>query len=214
MIQILPSVLATSLSQYRNDIRKLAQSETLTGGWVHIDFMDNLFVQNQSIEPEATLEFPAQFQKEAHLMVIHPIEWIDKLVKSGFKRVIFHIECKDNIAEVIDLIKSKGMEVGIAIKNNTPITKLENYVNNLDVILIMSIIPGFQGQPFILRTFDKIKELKARCWDIKIGVDGAIKDNNIKEICDTGVDFVIVGSYLLKGDVDDNLEKLWEVIND
>ncbi len=209
MVQIIPAVLATSASQYREDIRKLSQSETLIGGWVHIDFMDNIFVQNKSIEPQVTQEFPAHFQKEAHLMVIHPKEWIDRLAIAGFKRVIFHIECQDNILEVIDLIKSKAMEVGIAINNTTPISKLEGFASRIDEILIMSVAPGFQGQPFILNTFDKIKELKAKYWDLKIGVDGAIKDNNIREVIDTNVDFVIVGSYLLNGDVDENLENLW-----
>ena len=213
MIQIIPAILPTSERQYRDDIRKLAQSETLIGDWVHIDFMDNIFVHNKSIEPQITEEFPVQFQKEAHLMVMHPKEWIDKLVIAGFKRVIFHIECQDSIVEVIDLIKDKEMEVGIAIKGDTPVSRLEDFADKIDIVLIMSVVPGFQGQPFILKTFDKIKELKARCWDIKIGVDGAIKDNNIKEIIDIGVDFVIVGSYLLNGDVDENIENLWEIIN-
>lgn len=214
MVQIIPAVLATSEQQYQNDISKLSSSESLNGGWVHIDFMDNIFVQNKSIDPEVVSKFPDNFQKEAHLMVAHPKDWVDKLVKAGFKRIIFHIEVEDDILEVIEYIKSKGIEVGIALKNETPIEKLSPFISKIDVILIMGIgEPGFQGQPFIPETLDRISEVKRNNWQVRIGVDGAVSDIDVKEVVASGVDFMIVGSFLLKGDTEENLENLWEIIN-
>ncbi len=209
MIQIIPAILAISEVQYEQDLNKLSSCEALKIGWVHIDFADNKFVQNQTIDPEVIKKFPTNFRKEAHLMVSHPKEWVDKLAEAGFKRIIFHLESEDDPREVIDNIKNKGLEVGIAIKNETDIEGLSSLVDKLGVVLIMGIIPGFQGQPFIPETLDKIKKLKSKGWQVKIGVDGAVRDTNIKEIMESGADFVIMGSYLLKGHTDENLEKLW-----
>jgi len=213
MVQIIPAVLAKSEDQYQKDITKLNNCESLRDGWVHIDFADNKFVQNQTIEPEVTQKFPTSLRKEAHLMVAHPKQWLEKLAAAGFKRVIFHIECEDDIGKVIDYIKSQGLEVGLALKNDTPVEKIEPFVSKINIVLLMSIVPGFQGQPFIPKALEKIKELKSLAWQVGIGVDGSVKNTNIREIINAGADFVIVGSYLLEDDLEENLENLWEVIN-
>lgn len=210
MVQIIPAILSTSENEYIRDISRIRRSEFLKTGWVHIDFADNKFVQNQTINPQVIQNFPDNLQKEAHLMVDHPKEWVDKLADAGFKRIIFHIECNDSIEEVISYIKSKGLEVGLALNNNTPIEKLEPFVSTINIVLIMTIVAGFQGQPFIPKALNKVREIKSKDWPVKVGVDGAVKESNIKEIADAGVDFVTVGSYLLTGDLDENLENLWE----
>lgn len=212
MIQIIPAILSTSEEEYRKDITKYQRSQLFKEGWVHIDFMDNKFVPNQSIDPEVSAKYPIDLHKEAHIMVSNPLEWVDKLVEVGFERIIFHIESADDVLKVIEYIKSKGLEAGLAINSNTPIEKLDPYISKIDVILVLSIVAGFQGQPFIPKTLDKVRKIKSTNESIKVGVDGAIKDTNIKEVVKAGVDFVIVGSYLLNGDVDENLENLWEVI--
>lgn len=212
-IQIIPAVLATSEQQYEEDISKLSSSEALNGGWVHIDFADNIFVQNLTIKPDVVSKFPANFLKEAHLMVAHPKDWIDDLVKADFKRVIFHIECEDDIDEVINHIKSKGLEVGLAIKIDAPIEKLDPFVSKIDLVLVMSIIPGFQGQPFMTDSLQKIRDIKHR-WDVKIGIDGHVNDQDIKSIINAGATHLVVGSYFLKGNTDQNLKRLLEIIND
>lgn len=212
MVQIIPAILATSEEQYKNDLSKLENS-SLRDNWVHIDFADNEFVPNKTIEPEVIKKFPTNFRKEAHLMVTYPKEWIDKLVDADFERTIFHIESDDNILEALEYIKNKGLKIGLAINKESPIAKLEQFVDKIDVILVMTIVPGFQGQPFIPQTLDKVREIKSKNWPVKVGVDGAVHDTNAKEIVESGVDFMIVGSYLLNGDVDENLERIWEVIN-
>lgn len=212
MVQIIPAILATSEEQYQADLNKLSSAQALKNGWVHIDFADNIFVQNKTIEPETVLKFPTNFRKQAHLMVIRPREWIDRLVKAGFESIIFHIEAEE-VAECIGEIKESGLEVGLAINKETPIEKLVQFVDKIDIILVMAIVPGFQGQSLIPETLDKVKMVKAKNWPVKLGVDGAVKDTDIKQVVDAGSDFVIVGSYLLKGDTEENIEKLWEALN-
>ena len=120
MVQIIPAVLATNEAQYREYINRLNQVSALEGSFVHIDFADNIFVQNYTIDPVVVQKFPTNLRKEAHLMIAHPKDWIDKLAAAGFKRVIFHIECEDNIDKCIELIKTKNIEVGLwrMVKSN------------------------------------------------------------------------------------------------
>lgn len=216
MVQIIPAILATTEGDFARDISRIKQSLSFTEGWVHIDFMDNQFVPNQSIRPSVIFKYPLELHKEAHLMVLHPLEWVDELVEAGFERVIFHIEAKDDLNKCIDKIRNKGLEVGLAIKNETSLEGLEPFIDKLDVILLMGVMPGFQGQEFIPETINKVKEtsrLRSKGnYGFRIGVDGAVKDGNIKDIVEAGVDFVTVGSFLLKGDLDENLERLWEVV--
>lgn len=212
MVQIIPAVLSKTEEQYGNDIERLSKCEGLKNGWVHIDFADNDFVPNQTIQPDIVSNYSSNLKKEAHLMVSHPKDWIDKLINAGFERIIFHIEAKDETDEVIDYIKSKGLEVGIAIKMDTPVEKLQPFVDKIDILLVMSIVPGFQGQPFIPESLDRIRDIRLKNWPIQITVDGSVKDENAKAIIEAGADYLIVGSYLLKGDIDENLEKLWEAL--
>lgn len=212
MVQIIPAILAGSEEDFKRDISRLMQSPSLKTGWLHIDFADNVFVPNQTIRPSVVAKYTTDLYKEAHIMVAHPIEWVDDLVKAGFERIIFHLEAEDKTMDTIELIKSKGLEVGIAVKNETSIDKLEPFAGIIDLVLIMSIEPGFQGRSFIPATLDKIRDLRSREWEIRVGVDGGVRDTNIKDLVKAGVDFVTVGSYLLEGDIDENLERLWEII--
>lgn len=210
MVQIIPAVLATSEEQYLLDLQKLERSEALKNGWVHIDFGDNIFVPNKTISPQEVASHRTTLQKEAHLMVQHPKEWIKDLAKADFKRVFFHMETGDDIENCIDEIKKAGMEAGLVLKHETALETLDPYILKIDAVLLMSVVPGFQGQPFIEESLDKVRQLKSKYPKVKVGVDGAVKDTNIKQIVDSGVDYVNVGSFLVKQDTDESLEKLWE----
>lgn len=213
MVQILPAVLGKTEEQYRDDMDRLSKCEALEDGWVHIDFADGEFVPNKTVGVGIISKVSTNFKKEAHLMVSHPKDWTDKLMEASFERIIFHIESKDDASELVDYIKGKGVEVGVAIKMDTAVSKLEPLVDRLDVVLIMAIVPGFQGQPFIPESIDRIKEIKAKGWPIKIAVDGSVRDENAKALVAAGVDNLISGSYILKGDIDENVERLWEEIH-
>lgn len=211
-IQIIPAILATSQEQFQADITKIISLEALKNSWVHIDFADNKFVQNKTIGPEIVQKFPINFRKEAHLMVVKPVDWIDGLVKAGFERVIIHVEA-EAVGKAIDCAKNKGLKVGLAIKNETDIGNLESFIDKIDTVVVMSIIPGCQGQAFISESLKKIKEIKNKYQSLRVGTDGSVKDDNIKDIVNVGADFAIVGSYLLKGEIDENLENLWDEIS-
>lgn len=211
-MQIIPAILSTSEKDFSRDVDRFNKSNSFKEGWVHIDFMDNKFVPNLSIDPEITGKYPLHLEKEAHAMVARPLEWIGKLADTGYKRVIFHIEAEDDTLETINSIRDKGLEVGLAINIDTPVNRIEPFADKIDVVLLMSIVPGFQGNPFKEEVFDKIREVKSKGWNIKVGVDGSVKDTNIKDIMDAGADFVIVGSFLLKGDIDENFQKLKEAL--
>lgn len=212
MIQIVPAILDKTPNEYKEHIEQLKHSGNFKEGWVHIDFADNKFVPNQTVGVDTTIEFPTDLKKEAHLMVERPLEWIDDLKKAGFKRIVFHFESKDEVNEVIDAVRNAGMQVGIAINDTTALEALVPFQDKIDQILVMGIIPGFQGQPFIPATIERIKELKSKGWPVKISVDGSVRDSNAKELVDAGVDQLVSGSFLLKGDIDENVEKIWESI--
>lgn len=210
MMQIVPAVLPTSEKGYSNDFSRLERAGLFE--WVHIDFMDNKFVPNEGISPSVMSKYKFNLKKEAHLMVQYPKDWIDQLVKADFKRVLVHLESEDNKDECLSYAKAKGLEAGLVLKHETSLEQLEPFISKTDVVMLMGVVPGFQGQPFIEGVIDKVKELKLKQWPIKIAVDGAVRDTNIKKLVDAGVDYVIVGSFLLKGEIDDNLEKLWEAL--
>lgn len=212
MIQIVPAILDKTLEDFKNHINQLESSQSFKKGWVHIDFADNKFVPNQTIGVDIVSENSTMLKKEAHLMVEHPLEWIEKLKIAGFNRIVFHFESKDDISEVIESIKNSGMEAGIAINPETKIELLEPYKDKIDQVLIMGIIPGFQGQPFIPGTINRIEDLKSKGWPVKISVDGSVRDENARQLVQAGVDQLVSGSFLLKGNIDENIEKLWEAI--
>lgn len=209
MAIIIPAILARTIQDFQKDLSNLLNSKNLSSGWVHVDFMDNIFVPNQSIKPEdlAGVDF-GNLKKEAHLMVKNPKDWIEKL--KNFSRIIIHVETATE--KDIEFIKQSGAEVGLAINPETPLEKLDPFIKNIDTILVMGVHPGFQGQSFILQTLDKIREIKKN-WDVKIEVDGAVKDTNAKEIIQAGANILISGSFLINGNPDQNLSKLIKAIS-
>lgn len=212
-VTIVPAILATTEQEYKNDLQKIVDSEVFQEGWIHIDFMDNIFVANKSIPPEVVSSYPNRFKKEAHLMVQKPFSFVEKLTKIGFERVIVHVEA-DEVNESIEYLRKSGKQAGLAIKVETPLKNIEPFLDKIDVILIMSINPGFQGQPFKEESKTKIKEV-AELRDKKglsflIGVDGHVDAENANELIRLGADNLVMGSFLMEGDINENTEKIWE----
>lgn len=212
MVQIIPAVLATTEEAFRANIDKIQSCNALKDSWVHIDFADNQFVPNRTITPSQVANYSIQLRKEAHLMVDHPLEWVEEIARAGFERIIFHIEAKDDTLECIKAIKANGLQVGIAINHQTPLDKIEQFIGQIGDVLMMTIEPGFQGRSFIPQSLEKIKQFKIRGWQVSLDVDGAVRDENAKQLIEAGVDRLTVGSFLLNGDIDENLEKLWRAI--
>lgn len=214
MTQIIPTLLATTEEDYKKAVDQVETSRLFKDSWVQIDIMDNKFVQNKSIGLEIIAKFPINSKLEAQLMVIDPQNWFEKLKELGFSRVIFPIE-DDNTQNLINQLREINLMVGLSLNPETPVENVIPFIDKIDVVLVMSVHPGFQKQEFILDSLDKIRmlsELKSRANFI-IGVDGGITPENAKAIVDSGADYLAVGSHLFNGDIDKNLEKLWEAIH-
>lgn len=217
-IQIVPAILATTQDQYQESIDKIAVSSLPAVDWVHIDVVDNIFAHNKTIGIAEICDYSVlqkinSFKREAHLMVQNPV--VLELLSNGFDRIILHVEAND-INSTIDIIKNDGIEVGLALKLDTPFSAVLPYLQKVDVLLIMGINPGFQKQEFHSDAIDKISEIvrlrQKYKLDFKIGVDGGVNSENAPTIVRAGADYLVSGSFLMSGDIEDNLKKLRSVI--
>jgi len=196
--KLAPSVLSADFGDLRG-----AMDICHKGGahWVHIDVMDNQFVPNLTIGPPVVKSLRGHTDKflDVHMMVVNPENLVEPFARAGADGITFHIEATDNPTDVIDLIRSTGKQVGISLKPGTSLDSIEPYLDKVDLVLIMSVEPGFGGQGYLPESSDKIKELKSRlnemCLDrVIIEVDGGVKLNNMKEIVDAGANVLVAGS--------------------
>lgn len=214
-IEIVPSVLATSEDEYKEKIEEISQSPELADGWVQIDLMDGKFVSNTSVGIEVLVKYPINLQKEVHLMVEDPLNWIDDLAKLGAKRIIVHGEA-DQAAAAVGKIIELGLEAGIALNPETPVAKIVPFIDTINLVLLMSVHPGFGGQEFIPETVKKVEEAVQLQSESKnkflIEVDGGINESNATDLAEAGADVLVIGEHLINGDILENFTKLWEVI--
>lgn len=212
-LAIVPAILATREEEFKEEIRRVVECEDLKGGWIQVDIADGVFVASKTIDLNL-VQNPADLNIEVHLMVVDPINWLEKVKESGAKRVIIHFEGQD-LNKAVGRAKDLGLEVGIALNPETEVKSLEEYVLTIDVIQIMSVHPGFQGQDFLPNSLERIKEashFKLRNDKLIVEVDGGIGPENIKSVVDSGADILVVGSKLIYGDISENLETLWEAV--
>lgn len=213
MIEVIPAVLATSDYEYSQKVEKIEESGAFVEGWIQVDFMDNKFVQNQTVERDVLNKYPTNLHVEAHLMVIDPEEWIIELSNAGVERIIPHIETIEDDT-VLKKIKEEKIEAGLAINPETAVAKLTPYLHTIDVVLVMSVKPGFGGQDFIPETIEKVKEvLRLRSenkLEFKIEVDGGVSKEWVEKLVKAGCDRLIIGSHLVEGNINENLEKIKE----
>ncbi len=213
MVQIIPTTFSTTEEEYKARLTKLAQSASFKEGWVQLDLMDNEFVPNKSIGLDVIKKNPPPFKIEAQLMVVDPGEWLEGLFELKVDRIIFPVEIDKNILDFINLIKGNNIEVGLSLNPESKLEQLDPFLGLLDAVLLMGVKPGLEQQELDPGTFGKIKTLKEKIPTLKVGVDGGVKDTNIKQLIEAGVDYLAIGSYLFTGDFDENLENLWEIIN-
>lgn len=192
MIKISPSILSSN-----NRIDSITKINQTTAEYIHIDAMDGKFVKNiqMPIEEIIQLEKISKKPLDIHLMVEKPLNYIEKLKNKNIEYITFHLEIDQDIKKIINQIKSLNYKVGIAIKPKTNIEELLPYINEIDLILIMSVEPGYGGQEFIPNSIIKAKNIKNIKNNITIEMDGGIKNTNINYIKDY-VDIAVVGSYI------------------
>ena len=200
-----PSILSADFSNLQ-----LALGQCRDGGapWIHVDVMDNQFVPNLTIGPPVvkSLRFKTEKILDVHMMVVEPEKLVEPFAKAGADIITFHIEATSDPQGVIDLIRSAGKEVGISLKPSTPISTIEPYFDQIDLILVMSVDPGFGGQGYIEGSTERIKEIKQKLIEqclqdrVLIEVDGGIKLHNAKEVVDAGADVLVAGSAIFGTD--------------
>lgn len=170
--------------------------------YIHIDVMDGSFVPNKQFTTEEinNLEIISKKKFDVHLMVDNPREYIENLDISNIEYIIVHSEIDKDIDELLDLIKSYNVKCGLSIKPNTDISILTPYLNKLDLILVMSVEPGFSGQEFISNSLDRVSKLKQiiknNNLDIVMAIDGGINGSNASLVKKSGIDMVVSGSYV------------------
>jgi ribulose-phosphate 3-epimerase len=190
--KVVPSILTYDPVALETMIR---QAESFTT-CVQMDIMDGQFVPSRSITNEHLASIPMKLSWEVHLMVLHPKDYLHGFRQVGARKVVFHHEATSSPHEVISLARELDLEVGLAVNPETPVSVILPLVDKVDSVLLLTVNPGFYGSKFIPEVMDKVAELRKARPEMEIGVDGGVKENNITQIAQTGVDVIYVGSAI------------------
>lgn len=198
---ISPSLLAADFTDLRKDIEMLNSSEA---DFLHLDVMDGVFVPNISfgfpvLEPVAKI---CQKPLDVHLMIVEPEKWISQVRDLGSEIMNVHQEACLHLYSTIQHIHQAGMKAGVTLCPATPVSVLEDIIGELDMVLLMSVEPGFGGQKFIPRTLDKVRQLKEMIMSngskALIEIDGGVNETTGKQLADAGADILVAGSYVFR----------------
>lgn len=198
---ISPSLLAADFGNLERDIHMINQSEA---DWFHLDIMDGIFVPNISFgfPVMKIIKKHAQKPLDVHLMITDPDRYIDDFYQAGADILTVHLETCNHLHRTVQKIKSLGIKAGVTLNPHTPVHLLKDIITEVDLVLIMSVNPGFGGQKFIPNALEKVKELKQLIKEKKsnalIEVDGGVDHTNAKSLIDAGCDVLVAGSYIFK----------------
>uniref|UniRef100_UPI004055EEA6 ribulose-phosphate 3-epimerase n=1 Tax=Alistipes sp. TaxID=1872444 RepID=UPI004055EEA6 len=211
---VAPSILSADFGNLERDIKMIDRS---AAEWVHIDVMDGVFVPNISFGFPVMKPVRKATDKvlDAHLMIVEPERYVKRFVEAGANYVTFHHEACANPRAAIAEIKAAGAKAGVSIKPATPAEVIFDYLGELDMVLVMSVEPGFGGQSFMSNSLDKVralrKEIDEKGYNCLIEIDGGISAKNAKEVYDAGVDVIVAGSSVF--DAENQEQAILNILN-
>jgi len=200
---IAPSMLAADFGNLQRDVELVNNS---TAEWFHMDVMDGVFVPNISYGPSIIKAMTKHTNKfiDAHLMIVNPDKYIEDYKNAGVHNLTVHYEACDHLHRSVQAIKAAGMKAGVALNPHTPVHLLENIIQDIDLVLIMSVNPGFGGQKFIENAIHKVSQAKdlivQKNSSAKIEVDGGVNTENGRRLVNAGADVLVAGSFVFKSE--------------